>query len=60
MRCNARGGLVLLNERPDRMRSTLADWRMTPALLGQFCLATVWAGQIARAPINAVRPQAAT
>jgi len=33
--------------------------RTTPALLGLFSLVAVWADQLARIPISAVRPQTA-
>ncbi len=42
-----------------RQWSDLAILRTTPALLGLFSLVAVWADQLARIPISAVRPQTA-
>lgn len=42
-----------------RQWSDLAVARTTPALLGLFSLVAVWADELARAPIGAVRPQTA-
>jgi len=42
-----------------RQWSDLAILRTTPALLGLFSLVAVWANQLARIPISAVRPQTA-
>jgi hypothetical protein len=39
--------------------SDFAILRTTPALLGLFSLVTVWADELARAPISAVRPRTA-
>ena len=42
-----------------RQWSDLAILRTTPALLGLFSLVTVWANQMVRSPIGAVRPRTA-
>lgn len=42
-----------------RQWSDLAILRTTPALLGLFSLVAVWADELARAPISAVRPHTA-
>ena len=42
-----------------RQWSDLAILRTTPALLGLFSLVAVWADELARAPIGAVRPRTA-
>ena len=42
-----------------RQWSDLAILRTTPALLGLFSLVTVWANQMARSPLGAVRPRTA-
>jgi len=42
-----------------RQWSDLAVSRTTPALLGLFSLVAVWAGELARAPIGAIRPRTA-
>lgn len=42
-----------------RQWSDLAISRTTPALLGLFSLVALWADELARAPIGAVRPQTA-
>ncbi len=42
-----------------RQWSDLAILRTTPALLGLFSLVTIWADQLARAPIGAVRARTA-
>jgi len=41
-----------------RQWSDLAILRTTPTLLGLFSLVAVWADQLSRTPIGAVRPQA--
>ncbi len=48
-----------LGVEPQRQWSDLAILRTTPALLGLFFLIAVWADQLARIPISAVRPQTA-
>jgi len=42
-----------------RQWSDLAILRTTPALLGLFSLVAVWADELARAPVGAVRPRIA-
>ena len=42
-----------------RQWSDLAILRTTPALLGLFSLVVVWTDELARAPIDAVRPRTA-
>ncbi len=42
-----------------RQWSDLAILRTTPALLGLFSLVAVWADELARAPVGAVRPRTA-
>ena len=42
-----------------RQWSDLAILRTTPALLGLFSLITIWADELARAPVGAASPRAA-